>query len=150
MLELPLKRQRRDPGAAPEPASRAESQWERLDPLRLLNAVAFSTHLKQQEAFTDALQDATRYEEDEFTGEVIRDASKDPRPSSLFRAARRLDAVGMAIDRPAHYHARRISVLRPAEHHQQGYVFPLVSLAPLWPYAAPHEVLHRPHCVLDH
>ena len=39
------------------------------------------------------------YEDDDFTGEVVRDASRDPGKSCLFRSQRRMDMTGMLIQR---------------------------------------------------
>jgi len=98
MLELPTKRPRHDrlEGDAPVQPS---VEGTKKDPLRIINAVAFARHLRQQEAFSDAMLDAKRYEENDFTGEVTRDASNDPHKTVLLKASKRLDLVGMAIER---------------------------------------------------
>ena len=98
MLELPPKRPRDDDPdrrVAPHLRSRAVE----LDPLRLLNAVAVTTHLKATEEFQAALQEFQNYENDDFAGEVQRDTSRDPGKSSNFRNQRRVDMVGMLVQR---------------------------------------------------
>ena len=69
------------------------------DPLRQVNAVAFALHLRQVADFSEALDDARRYEMNDFDGEETRDASADPVKSNIMRATRRMDIVGMNVER---------------------------------------------------
>jgi len=67
--------------------------------VKLLNAVAFANHLRDTDAFGEALLDAKRYEGDESEEEITRDRSNDPCTSTLIKAASKLDCVGMLIER---------------------------------------------------
>jgi len=98
MLDLPRKRPPDDGFVRVVPPQLRARNVE-LDPLRLLNAVAVTTHLKQTEDLSEAMQDFKMYECDDFTGEVQRDTSRDPRKSSNFRNQRRVDLVGMLVQR---------------------------------------------------
>ena len=98
MLALPRKCPRLD-GAPIAVPRQLGSRPTTLDPLRLVNAVAVTTHIRWQETFSDAVQDFKMYEDDDFTGEVARDASRDPGKSCLFRSQRRMDMTGMLIQR---------------------------------------------------
>ena len=75
-----------------------------LDPLRLINAVSVSTHLRNDDDFGEAMDDMRRYENDDFAGESKRDRSRDPGRGTRFRSQRRLDVVGMAIERRLFHH----------------------------------------------
>ena len=87
----PSERQAHAPAVAPTP---------KLDPLKSSNAVAFSLHLRQVSDFSEALSDARRYDaNDSDDDSVERDATRDPQRSSLQRAARRVDIVGMGVER---------------------------------------------------
>ena len=94
LLELPRKRKRRD-AVGEQPAEKAKH----LDPLKLVDAVAFSLHLRQVSDFSEAMLDAKRFDAEDSDEEVTRDASHDPGRSTLQRAAKRLDIVGMNIER---------------------------------------------------
>jgi hypothetical protein len=98
LLELPAKRPRKggqeEEKAGPNYSTRFGHDRV-LDPISLVNAVAFSLHLRNVEQFTEAMADARCYE----TGDGERNAEADPHPSSLHRAASRLDIVGMNVER---------------------------------------------------
>jgi len=98
MLSLPLKRGLHtacaDPGCQGSSGTKTS-----LDPLRIVNAISFTRWLRQVDTFKDALEDGRMYEEDDFVGDNPRDATRDPATSSLFRGQRRLDIVGMNIER---------------------------------------------------
>jgi len=68
------------------------------DPLKVVNAVAFSLHLRSVADFGEALDDARRFERgDEEPDE--RDRSEDPSRTALLKGAARLDVVGMIVER---------------------------------------------------
>ena len=89
--------------AGPGGRTNRPSQLQReLDPLKLVNAVSFSLHLRQVASFSDALADARRYEHEELDDdavEVPRDATADPSRGTLDRAKARIDAIGMNVQR---------------------------------------------------
>ena len=96
-LELPLKRPRAANLAdGDEPRAARQQQH---DAFKLLNAAAFANHLRNVADFSDALEAAKRYEEDEVEEEIVRDASKDPAPSTIKLAQSKLDVVGCLIER---------------------------------------------------
>ena len=97
-LELPAKRTR-----APAPESGADQRRvapkKEMDPLRWINALSITVRLRNAEEFEETLQEAQWYEDDDLLCERKRDASRDPTPSGIYRSQRRLDVVGMAIER---------------------------------------------------
>ena len=94
-LPRPRKRRRGKTQGGGAPAVRKKEH----DALKIVDAVAFSLHLRQVADFSEAMQDAKRYEAGDVEEEVQRDASADPSRPTLQRAARRLDLVGMNLER---------------------------------------------------
>ena len=98
MLTLPVTQPRMK--ATSDPAGQeSEAKPDKMDPLRLLNAISFGTWLRGVDDFDDALEDGRMYEENDFIGEHRRSKANDPSTSSIFRAQRRCDIVGMLIER---------------------------------------------------
>jgi len=97
MLELPKKR----PSAEMDPERRVSGcvKIAPLNPLKMVNSVSFAVHLRSVEDFSEALEDARIFDEGDHLGEQPRDASNDPSKRTIFRAMRRMDLVGMAIER---------------------------------------------------
>ena len=74
----------------------------KFDPCRLVNALSYSRHLRNQLNFSDSLQDAQDYERDvnaAESGDETRDSVRDPTERTLHRTRGRLDPVCMALDR---------------------------------------------------
>lgn len=97
LLELPAKR--RKPDGSSDSVFDPSLVDSKQDSLRIINACAAASHLRQVERFGEAMLDAKRYEENDFDGHIVRDASQDPGKSTLLRSAKRLDLVGMALER---------------------------------------------------
>jgi hypothetical protein len=72
----------------------------RFDPVRLILALGFVRHLSSASLFSDALQDASEYNEDPDDDTTRqRDASRDPTRWTLDRCHAKIDVVCMALDR---------------------------------------------------
>ena len=96
---LPKRRAKRRHPDELEGEELPEQPSKKMDPLRLLNAISFANHLRKTADFGEALQDARRYETNDFTEAETRDATNDPKKATLQAAAKRLDLVGMNIER---------------------------------------------------
>jgi len=98
MLELPKKRARKPEDDDEEVF--VPSHTAKFDPLRLLNAAAFALHLRQSAEFKEAVKDARRYDNDQFSeSSSHEDEKEDPGKVTLQRSAQRVDLVAMAIER---------------------------------------------------
>jgi hypothetical protein len=74
----------------------------KIDPIRMLNAVAFGRHLRGAKHFQSALEDAHLYEhgaDSDGEGAAFRNTSRDPCRSTLDRARAKLDVVACLLDR---------------------------------------------------
>ena len=80
-------------GATP---SRLQDRW---DPMKLINAVAFSLKLKDVNEFSDAIQESNIYQADPDLTPPERDPTEDCSRPSIVRAKCKLDMVGMQLDR---------------------------------------------------
>ena len=84
---------------APHGNEPPQCQEKRTDPLKLINAVAFALHLKSVSAFSDAMDDAHKYNADVDMAPPERDRSQDESRRTLERGKRKMDIVGCLLER---------------------------------------------------
>jgi len=99
LLHVPKQRDRTKASAKSGGNRPANFQKKRVDPVKLVDALDFSKYLRDQRDFSNALQAATDFDRAPDAPAVDRDASEDPRRSSLQRARKRLDVVALNIER---------------------------------------------------
>ena len=98
LLELPPKKVRKGANTSPEVAA-GPNPRDSMDPIKMVDAVSCSLKLRQVEEFSDALDDATRYNHSGDDDPPVRDRTADPSRTTIERAKARLDTVGMNIER---------------------------------------------------
>ena len=98
LLELPQTRKRPQAEVAEQPPRKSTRFGRTFDALKLINSVAFALHLRKVDDFPEAMLDAKRVDHPDGD-EATRDASGDPGTTTLFRAARRMDILGMNLER---------------------------------------------------
>jgi len=77
---------------------RKAAKFVRIDPVKQVQGLAFTRHLKTPRLFSEALEDAAAFDSVDFEA-APRDDSQDIRRSQLERARARLDIVAMMMDR---------------------------------------------------
>lgn len=97
MLELPPSGVQLQVGGSAPSGNRPAKLDKRCDPLKTLNAVAFSLHLRNVEEFSDALQDAALYDADPAGTPPERDRRSDHSRRNIERNKAKLDIVGMLV-----------------------------------------------------
>ena len=100
LLELPeAKRARPADSELAQPPPLAQTTWQK-DPIKLVDAVSFSLKLRQVAEFSDALDDAHRYNYEGLDEPPPRDNKmNDPSRRTIDRAKGKVDCVGMLLER---------------------------------------------------
>ena len=70
-----------------------------IDPIQLVYALSFASHLRSPKYFTEALDDAEAYLGRDDDNPTVRDRSTDPRHSTMQRALAKSDAVACLLHR---------------------------------------------------
>ena len=100
LLQMPApKRRRDDRGERDDAGARPNATRPRLDPMKLVDAISFSLKLRSVHEFTDALDDAHRFNYAGDDGPPKRDSSSDPSRGVIDRGKAHADAVGMLLER---------------------------------------------------